>query len=200
VPIVAAEEVIAVNRISGNLAKQLRPAARGFTLIELLIAVVIVSVGVLGVASLQLATTAGNFEAGQRLQATLLANTAIDRMRTNSKPAQLDMYADGDLGGATIATEPAGCTVAMAEDACLIATAERDRWELEQLLDNAGNLVSPKLCITNNDGEIKVVVAWRGMADEQTTASADACGVNAIEAQYLRQVVINTYMTPANPY
>lgn len=64
---------------------QLRsPAAqRGFTLIEILVTVVLVSVGLLGVAALQLTTLRGNQDAYVRSQASVLAGDILDRMRVN---------------------------------------------------------------------------------------------------------------------
>lgn len=64
---------------------QLRsPAAqRGFTLVEILVTVVLVSVGLLGVAALQLTTLRGNQDAYVRSQASVLAGDILDRMRVN---------------------------------------------------------------------------------------------------------------------
>lgn len=55
----------------------------GFSLIELLVTLVIVSVGVLGVASLQIQSLQQNREAFFRAEATYLANGLIDRIRAN---------------------------------------------------------------------------------------------------------------------
>lgn len=57
---------------------------RGFTLVEILVTLVLVSVGLLGVAALQLTTLRGNQEAYVRSQASVLANDILDRMRANS--------------------------------------------------------------------------------------------------------------------
>jgi type IV pilus assembly protein PilV len=64
---------------------QLRSPAmeRGFTLIEILVTVVLISVGLLGVAALQLTTLRGNQDAYVRSQASVLADDILDRMRVN---------------------------------------------------------------------------------------------------------------------
>nr|WP_298725680.1 type IV pilus modification protein PilV [uncultured Steroidobacter sp.] len=64
---------------------QLRSPAtqRGFTLIEILVTVVLISVGLLGVAALQLTTLRGNQDAYVRSQASVLAGDILDRMRVN---------------------------------------------------------------------------------------------------------------------
>lgn len=56
---------------------------RGFTLLEVLIAVVVLSIGLLGIASLQAFGQRSNHSAYLRSQATALAYDMIDRMRAN---------------------------------------------------------------------------------------------------------------------
>lgn len=67
------------------MSLQLRSPAnqRGFTLVEILVTVVLISVGLLGVAALQLTTLRGNQDAYVRSQASVLAGDILDRMRVN---------------------------------------------------------------------------------------------------------------------
>jgi type IV pilus assembly protein PilV len=58
-------------------------AAAGFTLLEVLVAVVVLSIGLLGLASLQVSGLRFNHSAYLRTQATLLAEELADRMRAN---------------------------------------------------------------------------------------------------------------------
>jgi type IV pilus assembly protein PilV len=55
----------------------------GFTLIEVLIAMVVLAVGLLGLAGLQATSIRNNLSAYNRSQATLLAYDLADRMRAN---------------------------------------------------------------------------------------------------------------------
>ncbi|MGA9854742.1 MAG: type IV pilus modification protein PilV [Gammaproteobacteria bacterium] len=55
----------------------------GFSLLEVLIALVILSVGLLGIAGLMATTLKSNDSAYMRTQATTLAYNMLDRMRTN---------------------------------------------------------------------------------------------------------------------
>lgn len=57
--------------------------AQGFSLIELLVAVVIMAVGILGVAGLQVVSLQQNRSALYRAEAVQLANDIVDRMRVN---------------------------------------------------------------------------------------------------------------------
>jgi type IV pilus assembly protein PilV len=55
----------------------------GFTLVETLVALVVLSVGLLGVAGLQIFGLRGNMSAASRTLATYFADDIIDRMRAN---------------------------------------------------------------------------------------------------------------------
>jgi type IV pilus assembly protein PilV len=74
-------------------------AARGFTLIESLVALLVLSIGLLGVAAMQLASLQANNGAFQRTQATFLAQDIADRMRANRTAAIAEDY-DFALGDA----------------------------------------------------------------------------------------------------
>jgi type IV pilus assembly protein PilV len=70
---------------------------RGFSLIEMLIAVVVLSVGLLGMAGLQGYSLRNNNSAYHRTQANLLAYDILDAMRANREKALKNAYgAPGD--------------------------------------------------------------------------------------------------------
>ncbi|MES9896020.1 MAG: type IV pilus modification protein PilV [Candidatus Thiodiazotropha endolucinida] len=56
---------------------------QGMTLIEVLIAAIIVAIGLLGVASMQIATLQGSSNAGYRSRAIDIATALSDRMHAN---------------------------------------------------------------------------------------------------------------------
>lgn len=78
----------------------------GFSLIEVLIAVLILAIGLLGLAGLQTFSLQSNMNAYQRSQATTLAYEIIDAMRTNRAVALTGGY---DMGLGEI---PAGASIA----------------------------------------------------------------------------------------
>ncbi len=97
-------------RHRGGITIRARHRARGFTLIEALIALLVLSIGLLGVAAMQLASLQANNGAFQRTQATFLAQDIADRMRANRTAALAGAYdfALGDgapVAPATIAEE-----------------------------------------------------------------------------------------------
>ena len=64
----------------------------GTTLIEVLITVVLVSIGLLGLAGLQLTTVQNSNSSGERFEATTLAHDILERMRANRQPALSGEY------------------------------------------------------------------------------------------------------------
>ena len=67
---------------------QMSDRQRGFTLLEVLIAVMLLAVGLLGLAGLQAVSLRNNHSAYLRSQATMLTYDIIDSMRTNRSAAQ----------------------------------------------------------------------------------------------------------------
>lgn len=68
--------------------------ARGSTLIEVLVAVVILSVGLLGLAGLQMISLQSNQSAYTRSQASLLAYDLVDQMRARRTAAEGGAFDD----------------------------------------------------------------------------------------------------------
>lgn len=64
----------------------------GFTMIEMLVAVLVVSIGLLGIAGMQAIGLQNNHGAYTRSQATFLAYDMIDRMRANELVARGGSY------------------------------------------------------------------------------------------------------------
>ncbi len=93
-------------------ARAVRRTFAGFSLIEVLVALLVLSIGLLGLAGLQAHTVSFNHSAYMRSQATSLAYDMSDRMRANRQAArdgEYDLaYANpapscGALGGNTVA-------------------------------------------------------------------------------------------------
>lgn len=109
-----------------------RPAAgreRGFTLIEVLVTVIILAIGLLGLAGLQLGGLRYSFSAYQRSQATIMANDIVDRMRANRGVAESGAYdiAIGDAAGS------ASCN-GSGKNCSTGAMADADLYEWKQAL------------------------------------------------------------------
>lgn len=185
------------------MQKIVRPLSRqrGNSMMEVLVSLVVLSFGSLGVAGLQATSKRANHEAKQQLTATFLANDIIEKMRNN--PGALATYAGAAVGGGTISAEPSpNCS---ATDPCSASQmAVHDRWLWEQAIDGiaikqgsvkAGGLVQPTGCISNTNGQVRVVLAWYGAeALSDTGAAADGVATCGAAGDHRRQVVISTYI------
>lgn len=88
-------DTVAVERAPGGArARGRRRPQRGFTLIEVLIGVLVLSVGLLGLAALQTTGLRAGHGANLRTQATLLVNDMAERMRANRSGREAGHYDD----------------------------------------------------------------------------------------------------------
>lgn len=84
-------------------------AQNGFTLLEVLVTMVVMALGLLGYAGLQVASLKNSASAYQRSQATILAYDMIDRMRANRIQAVAGVY------NIAIGATPGGAGIAGAD-------------------------------------------------------------------------------------
>jgi type IV pilus assembly protein PilV len=88
--------------------------ARGFTMIEVLVSIVILSLGLLGIAGLQAFALKNSHSASLRLTATTLATDVMDRMRSNYQAVSNGEYNKPDVSAYATAVSScqssSGCT------------------------------------------------------------------------------------------
>jgi type IV pilus assembly protein PilV len=111
-----------------NLPASIRP--RGFSLLEVMVAVVVFSIGLIGLGLLLTASIRANHVGFLHSQATFVAESIADRMRANIPGVWLDAY-DGTWNGSTAApanTCGAGSPCTPAE------VAARDVWAWGQMV------------------------------------------------------------------
>jgi type IV pilus assembly protein PilV len=126
-----------------NHTHQLRrgtPRTSGFTLIEVLVSIVILSIGLLGIAKLMLFSSRSNDSAYLRSQATELAYEILDNMRANRLEAVNGTY-NTAKGATATTTAPPGtiCTVVQCNTTQLAAY---DVYEWLLRLNTASNPVA----------------------------------------------------------
>ena len=91
------------NRMSSRVER-----VSGFSLVEVMVAMLVLSIGLIGVASLQLTGLRSNQNAFFRSQATILASDIIDRMRANPQGVLAGDYNNIDSSGTGVPADP-GC-------------------------------------------------------------------------------------------
>lgn len=77
----------------------------GFTLLEVLVAMLVLAIGLLGLAGLMTSSMRNNLSASHRTQATWMAYDIIDRMRANRAGAVTGGYATAMGTAATCSTD-----------------------------------------------------------------------------------------------
>jgi type IV pilus assembly protein PilV len=135
-----------------HIPRRPRRLVRGMTLVEVLVTVVLISVGLLGVAALQLTSLRGNQEAFIRSQASALAGFILDRMRANPQAFRADAYTVAINGIGT-----AGTT----------ARIDLQAWqaEIDRLLPGGANAGGS---IARNGNVVTITIQWSERQDQST--------------------------------
>ena len=137
----------------------------GVSMMEVLVTVLVLSIGLLGLAGLQLTGLRYNHSAYLRSQATLLASDIIDRMRVNRDQALNGAY-DIDFGTSTSNTT---CAAASADcSPADLAQSDLSEWKqnLQNLLPSGDGAISR----TVNGSEVRftVTIQWDDTRGEQS--------------------------------
>ena len=159
---------------------------RGFTLIEVMTAIVVFSIGLIGLGFLMTSAVRSNHVGFQHTQASFLAESILDRMRTNIPGIWPGAY-NGTFSGAT--STPA--------NECLLGSpcrasqlAQRDTWAWGRLVTNllpsgTGTVLCQRTAgiptpsaidmqkVPTFDGLCTITIAW-----VEKTEGNDAAGVN----------------------
>lgn len=147
---------------------------RGFSLVEALVALLVLSIGMLGIAALYVESLRSGRSALLRTQAVMLAADMADRIRVNPTVPTNYVKAVDDTGTLTAACDPggAGCTNTQ------MAANDIARWR--QLVDDrADNPASGQLALPNGRGTIAVNGVAPGPAVYTITVRWTEAGQNA---------------------
>jgi type IV pilus assembly protein PilV len=123
---------------------------RGFTILEVLIALLVFSLGLLGMAGLLVISVRTNHSAYLRTQAAFMAQSMGDRMRANVPQVWAGSY-DGTYTGSTGTTDP--CPAGTPCTRANVATRDLAQFET-QLGDQLPNASATILCTP--DGTVAV--------------------------------------------
>jgi len=132
----------------------------GFTLLEVLVAILVLSIGLLGLAGLMASSIRNNHSAQQRTQATWLAYDVIDRMRVN-RPA------------AIASSDNYNIALGAASGSAGLAGADITDWKAD--LANALPAGDGSVAVNSGTRAVTVIIQWN-----------DSRGTGGSNAQQLR--------------
>lgn len=179
----------------------------GFSLIEVLVSMIIIAVGLLGLAALQARAINSEFESYQRSQAVSLTFDMVQRIRTNrANMGYFKTISDADTGEGYLGSAdadsydltcpPADPTDRAGQDLCdwndlLLGTAETKSG------NNVGAMLGGRGCIfydaasevagAPDSGLFTVAVSWQGNQD--TVAPSVNCGNGLYGAESKRRTI-----------
>lgn len=151
----------------------------GTSMIEVLVTIVILLVGLLGLAGLQARLQTSEMESYQRAQALILLDDMASRIATNRNNA---------ASYVTTAANPIGVDIADCSVLPATNTAEVDRKEWCDALQGAaeasggstvGAMVGGRGCVEDlGSSQYMVTVAWQGLTPISAPPASVACGLD----------------------
>jgi len=129
-------------------------SSQGFTLIEVLIAILVLAIGLLGMASLTITSLQSNQGAYLRSQASLLSFDIVERMRANlAEATNNDSYV---LTASSVATTDPGC----ASSGC--TANQQAQLDLFQWRANlAGSIPGSTAVISRTNNQYTITISWQ---------------------------------------
>lgn len=150
---------------------------RGVSLVEVLVTMVVLSIGLLGLAGLQMRLQLSELESYQRTQALILLEDMANRLSANRTNAAsyitLTPLGIGD-------TQPVNCAGAgQVYDTCQWSNALKGASEQSASSTNAGAMIGARGCIADlgTGDQFMITVAWQGLTPISAPAPACATGL-----------------------
>ena len=164
---------------------------KGFSLIEVLVTIVILTIGLLGLAGLQFRALTSQMESYQRSQALILLKDMADRIDNNR------VNAASYVTTTPLGTGSASCTATgagSAGDLCEWSNALLGAAELDSAGNKVGAMIGARGCVSQIvapaigvPAQYVISVAWQGL--NNTAIPAVPCGLNSYGNEALRRVV-----------
>lgn len=156
----------------------------GAGLIEVAISLLLLSIGALGLANMQIGAKRLGFEALQRSEAAALATDLLERMRGN-RPG-LNSYRSSGFGGGTGVQLPAPARNCDNQSCTAAELGDWDLWQWEAALNGnttrdatgipVGGLVKPVACVQVNNRLVSLEIAWEGFQSLSSGTVVSNCG------------------------
>jgi len=175
----------------GKDAKMTAKYQRGVSLIEILVTALILGIGLLGVAALQVSSVSGNLEGFYQSQATSIAEDAASRIRASKIVTALpgsttdhatyiaNYVAGGVLNCAAAPAQFCRRDGGTAADNCTLAQlATFDQWELCSIADNT--LPEGRVYILGNLNRVTIAVEWASARAKADIGQVDNLNQNCV--------------------
>lgn len=154
--------------------------SRGMTLIEVLVTIVILAIGLLGVAGLQSRLQVSEVESYQRAQALILLDDMANRLASNRQDAK--SYETATPMGAGMEC-PTGN--ASRQDVDSLEWCHALQGAGEKISENSvGALIGGRGCIEESpvgSGRFMITVAWQGLTPLAAPPSSVTCGADSYD-------------------
>lgn len=143
-------------------------SAHGFTLVEVLVALLVLSIGLLGIAKLSFSSVQSNSSAYMRGQASALAQQILDDMHANRDQAVTQAY---DVPFGTIPVAGLDCSLA-ACTAGQTTTYDQAQWKsfiAAALPEGDGKVVTVPTVVANGTQEVTATISvqWNDLVAGQ---------------------------------
>lgn len=153
-----------------------RRSMRGVSMLEVLVAIFVLTIGLLGTASMQSQMQTTQVESYQRAQAIVLLQDMVDRVNANRK--DVANYVSADLGlssqDCSVPTTVAGKDLCEWNNALFGAAEMKGTQTLGAMTGARGCITNP---VTTMPREIVVAVVWQGMRPT-VAPGGTTCGQN----------------------
>jgi len=146
----------------------------GFTIIEVLISVLVISIGLLGMAGLQTAGIQQSHKSYMKTQASMLAYDMTDRMRANLEGVNAGDYDAVNSSTSPVSTAP-NCDSSATCDASEMAQFDIYHWTNKNAKGSIAELLPSGIGTISNDGNgvFTVTVMWD---EEKKGVTGTGCG------------------------
>jgi type IV pilus assembly protein PilV len=160
-----------------------RNGQAGTSMLEVLITIVILAIGLLGLAGLQTRLQLSEMEGYQRTQAMILLDDMANRLSTNRSEAS--SYVTGNTAANTLGagmTCPSADTTRHDKDVrqwCLALQGASEKTGTSSTAPSVGAMVGGRGCIESlNDNQYLITVAWQGLGAIAAPPTSVQCGKN----------------------
>ncbi|MGE7138319.1 type IV pilus modification protein PilV [Luteibacter sp. NPDC031894] len=154
-----------------------RRAVHGVSLIEVMVAVLVFSIGLLGIAMLQMRGAQFTKESGSRTAAIILARSLAESMRANPAGAIPTSGDSAYLYDGKAAYTQADCDSATLDTPAAVAKRDLACWQLALAKNLPAPTAGHSVASVTQDatlGTLIIKVSWAGVADDENSDSTQS--------------------------